>query len=532
MLGAMQDWELRVSGLIDHAAREHGDREIVSRWADGTETRTNWGGIRRDALKMVQALRRLDIYPGDRVATLAMNHARHLASWFGATGAGCVLHTINPRLFDDQLAYIINHAEDRVLIYDAAFQPIIDRLRPVCPKVEHYVCFDSGEHSPSFEDWIGVEDGNAIWTPGDERQPCMLCYTSGTTGNPKGVLYSHRSNLLHTLAMIAPACLAIEPRSCVFPIVPMFHANNWGLPWACAATGAKMVYSQVNAPEAICGLIERERVTHAAGVPTVWFSIFQYLDESGRSMPPFRQALSGGAAVPRSVVERLMRARVRVVQAWGMTETSPIATVTYETPEWDDLSFEEQVAVKGTQGRPVYGSEVRVVSLDEDAAELPRDGESSGALQVRGPWTVKRYFNADEDAIGDAQWFDTGDVAAIQPDGTVRLTDRTKDVIKSGGEWISSVELENAAVSHPDVLEAAAIGVPHPKWGERPLLLAVTRPGADVTGEAIREFLRSRVATWWVPEAVEFVESLPHTGTGKISKKDLRERYRDYQMPE
>ncbi|GGC14149.1 long-chain-fatty-acid--CoA ligase [Novosphingobium endophyticum] len=531
MSGAMQDWELRVSGLLDHAAREHGDREIVTRWADGTETRTDWRGIRHDALRMVQALRRIEVYPEQRVATLAMNHAKHLTAWFGATGAGCVLHTINPRLFDEQLIYIINDARDRVLIYDAAFQPIVDRLKPLCPTVEHYICFDSGEHCQSFEDWIGGEDGNATWTPGEEQQPCMLCYTSGTTGHPKGVLYSHRSNLLHTLTMIAPACLAIEPRSCVFPIVPMFHANNWGLPWACAATGAKMVYSQVNEPEAICGLMEREKVSHAAGVPTVWFSIFQYLDETGKSLPPIRHALSGGSAVPRTVVERFMAEGVRLAQAWGMTETSPIATVTYETAGWDELSLAEQVDRKSLQGRAVYGSEVRIVSLDDGVTELPRDGTTSGALQVRGPWTIKRYFNAEEDCVGEGQWFGTGDVAVILPDGTVKLTDRTKDVIKSGGEWISSVELENAAVAHPDVMEAAAIGVAHPKWDERPLLVVVPRPGSGVSEEAIREFLRSRVASWWVPDAVEFVSSIPHTGTGKISKKDLRDQFRDYRLP-
>jgi fatty-acyl-CoA synthase len=531
MLGAMQDWELRVSGLIDHAAVEHGDREIVTYWADGSETRTNWREIRRDSLKMVQALRRLMIFPQDRVATLAMNHSRHLVSWFGATGAGCVVHTINPRLFDDQLVYIINHADDRVLIYDAAFQPIVDRLRPQCPSIEHYICFDSAEHGLSFDDWIGAEDGNATWTPGDERHPCMLCYTSGTTGHPKGVLYSHRSNLLHTLAMIAPSCLNVEPRSSVFPIVPMFHANNWGLPWACAATGAKMIYSQVNDPEVICGLMEREGATHVAGVPTVWFAILQYLDEAGKELPPIRQAVAGGSAVPRTVVERLMSQGVRMAQAWGMTETSPVATSTFEPANWDDLSFDEQVDYKSHQGRAIYGSQVRIVSLDDGKTELPHDGESTGALQVRGFWTIKRYFKAEEDAVGEGQWFDTGDVAKMMPDGMICLTDRTKDVIKSGGEWISSVELENAAVAHPGVAEAAAIGVPHPKWDERPLLVVVPKAGAQITGAEIREYLRSRVASWWVPDAVEIVSSIPHTGTGKISKKDLRIQFRDYRLP-
>ncbi|MCT2400668.1 long-chain fatty acid--CoA ligase [Novosphingobium mangrovi (ex Huang et al. 2023)] len=531
MLGTMQDWEMRVSGLLDHAAREHSGREIVSRWADGSTTRTDWQGIRRDALKMVQALRRLEIYPEDRVATLAMNHARHLVAWFGSTGAGCVLHTINPRLFDDQLDYIVNDARDRVLIYDAAFQPIVDRMKPRWPTIEHYICFDAGEHAASFEDWIGVEDGHAFWTPGDERQPCMLCYTSGTTGHPKGVLYSHRSNVLHALTVVAPSCMGLEPRSCVLPAVPMFHANNWGLPWASAATGAKMVYSQVNDPAALCALMSSEKVSHVGGVPTVWFSLFQHLDETDGTMPPIRVALSGGSAVPPAVVERLMRAGVRVMQAWGMTETSPIATVTWEPAEWDDMSFEEQVAYKSRQGRTLYGSEVRVVSLDDPVVELAHDGITSGALHVRGPWTIRRYFGETDDAVGRGQWFDTGDVATILPDRTLRLTDRTKDVIKSGGEWISSVELENAAVSHPDVLEAAAIGVPHPRWDERPLLIVVRRPGAALSQEDLRTYLEPSVPKWWLPEAVEFVDAIPHTGTGKISKKDLRVRFRDYRLP-
>jgi len=531
MLGAMQDWDLRVTHFIDHAAREHGPREIVTRWADGSQTRTNWAGIRRDALRMAQALRRLGIGAGDRIATLALNHDRHLVSWYGAVGVGGVLHTINPRLFDDQLEYIANHAEDRVLLYDAAFQPIIDRLKPKWTSIEHYICFDSHEHAPHFEDWIGAEDGDFEWARGDERDPCMLCYTSGTTGNPKGVLFEHRSTTLHAMAALQPTVFGLDNQAVMLPIVPMFHAASWSLPWSGAAAGAKLVYSQSNDPKVLCDLFRQEEVTHSAGVPTVWLSMFQYLDETGEPLPAhLRQIVTGGSAAPRAVVERFMRSGVRLAHAWGMTETSPIGTMGCETWNWSKLSFDEQVDVKSKQGRPPFGVEIRCVNLDDPDRELPRDGVTSGALQVRGPWVVKRYFKAEQDAVGPDQWFDTGDVGVIYPDGTLQLTDRTKDVIKSGGEWISSVDLENAAVGHPAVAEAAAIGVHHPKWEERPILIVVKKPGMDVTAEDLRQFLSSRVAKWWLPDAVEFVDEIPHTGTGKISKKDLRDRFRDYRL--
>jgi fatty-acyl-CoA synthase len=528
MLGAMQDWDLRLTRLIDYAAKEHGSREIVSRWADGSETRTNWAEIRRDALKMVQALRRLGIKPGDRVATLAMNHSRHLVAWYGAVGANAVLHTINPRLFDDQLEFIANHAEDLTLIYDAAFQPLIDRMKPRWPSIRHYICFDSNAFGEDFEAWIGAEDGETDWTRGDERDPAMLCYTSGTTGDPKGVLFEHRSTIMHTLMAVAPSALSLEARSVVLPVVPMFHANNWGFPWACAAVGAKLVYSAINDPETLCALVREEGVTYMAGVPTVWLAMFHYLDATGQEMPPISHALSGGSAAPRSVVERLMRAGVRVTQAWGMTETSPMATVAFEDADWDSLSFDDRVTRKVMQGRVPFGCEVRCVDLDDPARELPHDGKTAGALQVRGAWVIRRYFKAERDAVGDDQWFDTGDVAVIHPDGTLQLTDRTKDVIKSGGEWISSVEIENLAVGHPAVAEAAVIGVPHPKWEERPLLVVVRKPGVELCGEELRTFVAGKVAKWWVPDAVVFVDEIPHTGTGKISKKDLRERFKDY----
>lgn len=526
MLGAMQDFELRVTHLIDHAAREHASREIVTRWADGSETRTTWAGVRHDALRMTQALRRLGIAPGERIATLAMNHARHLVSWYGAVGVGGVLHTINPRLFDDQLEYIANHAEDRVLLYDAAFAPIVERMKPRWTTIRHYVCFDNGE----FEALIAAEDGNAQWAEGSEHDPCMLCYTSGTTGNPKGVLYQHRSTYLHAITGLQPSIFDFDARAVMLPVVPMFHAASWGLPWSGAAAGVKFVFSAVNDAAVLCELMVREAVTHSAGVPTVWLATFQHMDATGVTLPALRHAVIGGSAAPRFMIERLMRAGVNVAHAWGMTETSPIGTTGAKTWDWDDLSFERQVDIKQMQGRVPFGVELRCVSLDDPAQVLPRDGQTSGALQVRGPWVIKRYFKAEADCVDAGQWFDTGDVAVIHPDGTLQLTDRTKDVIKSGGEWISSVELENAAVGHPAVAEAAAIGIPHPKWDERPILVVVKKPGAEASAGEIRDYLAGHVAKWWLPDAIEFVDDIPHTGTGKISKKDLRERFRDYKL--
>ena len=530
MLGAMQDWELKVTHLIDHAAREHGSREHLTHWADGSETRTDWAGIRRDAVKMVQALKALGINKGDRIATLAMNHSRHLVTWYGAVGVGGILHTINPRLFEDQLEYIANHAEDRVLLYDAAFQPIVDKMREKWTTIEHYICFDSDEHTTAFEDWIAPHDGETEWAEVDERDPCMLCYTSGTTGNPKGVLYEHRSTVLHALVSLQPAIFDADPRSVMLPVVPMFHAASWGLPWGGAAVGIKFVYSAVNDPAVLCDLMRRENVTHSAGVPTVWLAMFQHMDATGETLPDLKQAIIGGSAAPRFMIERLMKMGVNVAHAWGMTETSPIGTTGAKPANWDTLSFEEQISVKQMQGRPPFGVELRTVDLDDMRTPLPRDGEAAGALQVRGPWVIKRYFKAEEDTLTEDGWFDTGDVGIIHPDGTLQLTDRTKDVIKSGGEWISSVELENAAVGHPAVAEAAAIGMPHPKWDERPVLFVVRKQGQDVSGAELTDYLEGQVAKWWLPDAVEFVDDIPHTATGKISKKDLRARYPDYKL--
>lgn len=530
MLGAMQNWTMRVTHVIDHAAREAGTREIVTRWADGSETRTNWAGIRSDALKMAQALQALGIKKGDRVASLAMNHSRHLVSWYGVARMGGVLHTVNPRLFDDQLEYIVNHAEDKVLCYDAAFQPIVDRMKERWTTVEHYICYDSGEHAPAFEDWIAEQDGDFEWVTGGETDPCMICYTSGTTGNPKGVQYEHRSTLMHALAGLQPSAFNFSPSSVMLPVVPMFHAASWGLPYAGAMAGIKFVFSAVNDPAVLHELMIREGVTDSAGVPTVWLAHFQYCDKEGIDLPPLKAATIGGSACPRFMIERLMKNGTRVQHAWGMTETSPIGTVGGPTWDWDQLSFEEKVDKTMKQGRPIFGVELRIVDLDDMMTELPRDGKTSGALQIRGPWIIKRYFKAEQDAANNEGWFDTGDVGIIHPDGTLQLTDRTKDVIKSGGEWISSVELENAAVGHPAVAEAAAVGMPHPKWDERPVLFVVKKEGAEVSADEVIEHLKPLVAKWWLPDAVEFIDEIPHTATGKISKKDLRDQFADYRL--
>jgi fatty-acyl-CoA synthase len=525
MLGGMQDWELRIPRLIDHAAREHGRREIVTHWADGTETRTNWAGIHRDSRKLAQALEAMGVKPGDRVATLAMNHSRHLVAWYGAIGMGGVIHTVNPRLFDEQLVYIANHAEDKVLFYDKLFQPIIDRLKEKWTTIEHYVCFDNGE----FEALLDRYDGDYVWVEGSEREPCMLCYTSGTTGNPKGVLYEHRSSVIHAMAEIAPSCFDLSCDTVALPIVPMFHAAAWGLPFAGAMAGIKFVYAQVNDPVVLCRLMNDEKVTHSAGVPTVWLSMFQHMDATGIAPEHLRIVTIGGSAAPRAMIVRLMKMGIRVGHAWGMTETSPIGTIGSPPADWDEMSFNEQVDLVAKQGRVPFGVELRVVS--EEGEVQPRDGASSGRLHIRGPWVIRRYFQDETgDCAGDGNWFDTGDVAVIHPCGTLQITDRSKDVIKSGGEWISSVDLENAAIGCPGIAEAAAIGVKHPKWDERPLLLVVRKEGTNVSAEDVRTHLAAHVAKWWLPDEILFVDSLPHTATGKLLKTALRAQYRDYQL--
>ena len=527
MLGTMQEMELRVPRLIDHAAREHGRREIVTRWADGSEDRSDWAGIARDARKLAQAFVRMGLKPGDRVATLAMNHGPHLVAWYGAIGMGGVIHTVNPRLFDEQLLYIVNHAEDRVLLYDKAFQPIVDRLRSQWTTVERYIAFD-GDGPDSFAAVIAAEDGAYTWHEGDEREPCMLCYTSGTTGHPKGVLYTHRSTMIHAMAELQPAVFDLDSTAVVLPVVPLFHAAAWGLPFAGAAAGIKIIFSTINDAKVLCDLMNREKVTHSAGVPTVWLAMFQHIDATGEVPRYLKTVTIGGSAAPRAMIERIMNMGVRVNHAWGMTETSPIGTMGAPSADWDELSFEQKVDRTVTQGSVPFGVELRIVG--EDDHELPRDGHASGRLQIRGPWIIQRYFKAEQDATDADGWFDTGDVAILHTDGTMQITDRAKDVIKSGGEWISSVELENAAIGCAGVHEAAAIGVYHPKWDERPILLVVRKPGSDVTPIEIGQHLAKHVAKWWLPDEILFVDELPHTATGKLLKTAIRAQYKDFRL--
>jgi acyl-CoA synthetase (AMP-forming)/AMP-acid ligase II len=527
-LGAMQDFPLRVTRLVDHAEREHADGEIVTAWADGLTSRTNWRDVGRDARKLAQALERIGINPGDRVATLAMNHVHHLIAWYGTAGMGGVLHTINPRLFEDQLEYIANHAEDRVLFYDRVFTPLVEKMKARWTTIEHYICFDPPEGVHGFRQWIDAEDGDYAWVDGDERDPLGLCYTSGTTGNPKGVLYEHRSTMLHTLAELTPDVMGLSKSAVVLPIVPMFHANAWGVPWAVAATGAKLVLSADYRPERMCQLFREEKVTHSAGVPTVWLTMIEHIERTGEEIGPLKQVTIGGSAAPRAMIRWLRDRGVQVGHAWGMTETSPIGTCGAPPANWDEMGDEEQVEYIARQGRVPFNIELRIV--DDEGNVQPRDGVSSGRLQCRGPWVVKRYFKAEEDATDEEQWFDTGDVAVLHPDGTMQITDRSKDVIKSGGEWISSIELENCAVGCAGVAEAAAIGISHPKWDERPLLVVVRANGSDVSEGQIRDHLKQHVASWWMPDAIEFVDELPHTATGKLSKLRLRDQFRDYRF--
>ncbi|MGC5796204.1 long-chain fatty acid--CoA ligase [Sphingomonas sp. NFX23] len=522
MIASMQDHQLRVPQLLEHAARHHGTTEIVTAWPDMTVTRRTWAEFAEDARRLAQALEHMGIGRGDRVATLAMNHAPHLTAWFGAIGMGAIVHTLNPRLFDEQLIYIVNHAADRVLFYDVAFEGLVDRLRDRWPTIEHFIRID-GTGSGSLSDLLESQDGQYDWSEGDEREPCMLCYTSGTTGAPKGVLYTHRSTVLHAMAAVAPSMFDLSAAAVILPIVPMFHAAGWGLPFAAAIAGAKLVLCPTNEPALLARVMADEAVTHSAGVPTVWLSLLAYADTTDTFPQALRHVSIGGSAAPSSMIARFEAAGVRVAHIWGMTETSPLGTMGQWPAAWPTMDEDERLALTSRQGKPPFGIELALV--DDAGARLPHDGVTPGRLRVRGPWVIRRYFAANSDAVDSDGWFDTGDVAIMHLDGTMQITDRAKDMIKSGGEWISSVDLENAAVGCAGVAEAAAIGAIHPRWGERPILLVVRRPASEVSAAEVRDHLQSHVAKWWLPDEIVFVDELPHTATGKILKSALRDRY-------
>ncbi len=531
-----------ISSLIDHAATFHGDTELVSRLPEGNIRRTTWREVGERSKQVANALAELGVERGDRVATLAWNSDRHLALYFGVSGSGAVMHTVNPRLFPEQITYIINHAEDRVLFFDITFASMVSALAPALETVEHFVVMTDRAHMPDvagvpadrllcWEEFIGRQSTHYDWPEFDERSASSLCYTSGTTGNPKGVLYSHRSTMLHTLMTAARDAIDIHSGSVILLVVPMFHANAWGTPYTAAMVGAKLVMPGPHLDgESVYQLMKSEGVNQSQGVPTVWMMLFAYLDEHPEIDPHelgLHYAGTGGAALPLSMIERFERDfGAETFQGWGMTETSPLCVVGRPLPKHAGLSLDEQHRLRLKQGRGVWGVDFKIV--DDNGNELPWDGKAFGEVWVRGPWIASGYFRGEGgDRLDGDGFFPTGDVATIDPDGYLQLVDRTKDVIKSGGEWVSSIDLENAAMGHPAVAEAAVIGVPHPKWQERPLLIAVLRNGHHATRDDLLEYLSGQVAKWWLPDDVVFVDELPHTATGKVLKVKLREQFRE-----
>ena len=536
MLGNMQEGQLLISGLIEHAETYHKDTEIVSRSVEGPIHRYTLKDAANRSRKLANALGKLDLQQGDVVGTLAWNTFRHFELYFGVSGIGCVVNTVNPRLFPEQLIYIINHAQNKYLFVDLTFVELVESISDSLESVKGIIILTDKDHMPEtklknvicYEELIADESNEYDWPVFDENTASSLCYTSGTTGNPKGVLYSHRSTLLHTWIVSSGNVGKISSSSVILPVVPMFHVNAWGIPYASAMFGAKLILpGPLMDGASIYELIDLEKPDLLMGVPTVWLGLLQYLNETNQTLDSVSTALVGGSAAPRAMIQEFEeKHNVFLMHGWGMTEMSPLGTATSRTAEMDNMDIESRYDLQEKQGKAFFGVEMTIA--DDDGNELPKDGVAFGRLLVKGPTIVERYFKSNESSLDKNGWFDTGDVAKIHPEGSMEIVDRSKDVIKSGGEWISSIDLENTAVGHPAVAEACVIGVLHEKWDERPLLLVVKVEGKDLSKEEILAFLEDKVAKWWLPNDVIFVSELPHTATGKLLKTNLRDEYKEH----
>jgi len=540
MQGLMQDWPLLCHKILDHAARQHGDREVVSRSIEGPIVRTTYGDIRARALKVAQRLERDGYRLGDRIATLAWNTARHLEAWYGIMGIGAVYHTLNPRLFPEQIAWIMNHAEDKAIFVDLTFLPLVEKIAGAVKSLKQVIVLTDAAHMPAtslanavaYEEWLAGSDGDFQWRSFDENTAAGMCYTSGTTGDPKGVIYSHRSNVLHAMMAAMPDAMGISSRDVILPVVPMFHANAWGLGQSAPMIGAKFVMPGGKMDGAsIYELLDTEKVSFTAAVPTVWLMLLQHLEETGSKLPWLKKVVIGGSACPRAITQKFQENYdVEVIHAWGMTEMSPLGSLCTVKPDYAGLEGDARLDLQQKQGHAPFGVEMKVT--DDADVERPWDGKTFGRLKVRGPAVARAYYGGAGQEQFDADgWFDTGDVAHLDARGYMQITDRAKDVIKSGGEWISTIDLENLAVGHPDIAEAAVIGIAHPKWDERPLLVVVKKPGKEPSKDDILGYMTGKVAKWWMPDDVAFVAEIPHTATGKIQKTTLREQFRDYRLP-
>ena len=545
MLGLMQDQPLLISSLIDFAERHHGDAEIVSRRVEGDLHRTDWKGIAARVRKVANALEQDNLLFSDRVATLAWNGYRHLELYYGVSGSGRVIHTINPRLHPDQIAWIANHAEDQILCFDLSFLPLVQAVHARCTTIRKWVALCDTDKLPadsgvpglvSYEAWIAPHSDQYDWPTFDENSASGMCYTSGTTGNPKAALYSHRSTVLHSYAAALPDVMCLTARDSVLPVVPMFHVNAWGIPYSAALVGCKLVFpGPALDGKSVFDLIENEKVTFAAGVPTVWQMMLGHMDANKVRFSTLNRTVIGGSACPPAMINAFQeKYGVNVLHAWGMTEMSPLGTLCTLKNKHLAMPADQQTAIRMKQGRAIYGVDMKIVG--EDGKDLPWDGKTYGDLLVKGPWVVKEYFKGEggDPLVADAQgrgWFPTGDVATIDEDGFLQITDRSKDVIKSGGEWISSIDIENIAVAHPAVAMAACIGVAHPKWDERPVVAVVKKPGGEVTRDELIAFYAGKTAKWQIPDDVIFVEAIPIGATGKILKTRLREQLSDYKLP-